>query len=300
MPKKKLLLGAHISAAGGLYKSLERGASIGCTTMQIFTKSNRQWAAKELTVNEITKFKKAVKQHSIAPIVAHCSYLINIGSPNEQTAAKSILALKIELQRCQDLEIPYLVLHPGSHLKAGEDECLARIAKNLDCILNETPGNTMILLETMAGQGSAVCHIFEHIATIRKLSQNNKRIGVCFDTCHAFVAGYDLRTKNSYEKTWLTFDKIIGLQNLKVIHVNDSKKELGSRVDRHENIGDGKIGLEGFKLLFNDKRFFDIPKILETPKDDLNEDLINMQKIVTLLSDETKNELEISVAERIN
>jgi deoxyribonuclease-4 len=295
--KQKLLLGAHISTSGGLHKALERGASIGCTTMQIFTKSNRQWNAKKLTSDEIEDFKKAVKAHDIDPIVVHCTYLINIGSPNEETEKKSLAALITELQRCQELGLKYLVLHPGSHLNTDEDACLARIARNVDAALEAAPGETMILLETMAGQGSSTCYKFEHIARIRALSHHKNRVGVCLDTCHVFVAGYDMRTKKGYEQMWQKFDDTIGLDHLKALHVNDSKKDLDSHVDRHEDLGKGLIGLEGFRLLFNDERFFSVPKIIETPKADLPDDLRNMQTAVSLLSKETREKLEVCVVE---
>ncbi len=293
-----LMLGAHISISGGLDQAFSRGESIGCTTMQIFTKSNRQWACKPLTKQEIAAFKKAWQSSFIQDVVVHAAYLINIASANPEVVEKSTNALMQELSRCEQLGIPYLVLHPGSNKTSPKQKSLAQIAQQLDKVIESVPGNTMILLETMAGQGSNLCSQFEELATVHKTLKNKTRVGICFDTCHAFAAGYDMRTQQAYESTWQLFDQIIGLELLKVIHVNDSKKELGSRVDRHEHIGEGKIGNESFSLLFNDKRFFSIPKILETPKDDLAEDLKNMQKIVSLLRPETKNELEIKVVER--
>jgi len=291
--KDRLLIGAHMSIAGGLYQAIERGQSIGCTTIQIFTKSNRQWRAKELTPHDIMSFKKSVNNSNIAPIVAHATYLINIGSPSAEVQQKSIEALIIELQRCQDLAIPYLVLHPGSSLDASPEECLEHIANNLNIVFERMPGNTQILLETMAGQGSAVCYTFEHIAQIIQQSYYKERLGVCLDTCHVFAAGYDLRTSATYEALWKKFNATIGLNFLKVIHVNDSKKDIGSHVDRHANIGEGAIGIEAFRLLMNDSRFFTIPKIIETPKDSLEEDLRNLIMLRSLLSDTTKNLLKI-------
>lgn len=295
--KQTLLLGAHISVSGGLEKAFSRGESIGCTTMQIFTKSNRQWACKPLTEPEIAAFKEAWRKSYIQDIVVHAAYLINIGSSNPEVISKSARALREEIFRCEQLGIPYLVLHPGSNGGSPKEQSLAQIAKQLDQALETVPGKTMVLLETMAGQGSNLCSQFEELAMVYKASRNKDRIGICFDTCHAFAAGYDMRTKEAYKDLWQLFDQTLGLDLLKAIHVNDSKKELGSRVDRHEHIGEGKIGLEAFSLLFNDKRFFKIPKILETPKDDLSQDLKNMQKIVSLLSPETKNLLEIKVAD---
>ena len=297
--KKTLLLGAHISISGGLEKAFSRGESIGCTAIQMFTKSNRQWNCKPLTALEIQLFKDAWKQSYIQDVIVHAAYLINIGSSNPEVMRKSSLALKEELSRCEQLGIPYLVLHPGSNGDGSPEVSLAQIAEQLDLVLTAVPGKTQILLETMAGQGSNLCSQFEELAAIYKASHHKNRIGVCFDTCHAFAAGYDMRTQESYQALWENFDKIIGLTLLKAIHVNDSKKELGSRVDRHEDIGKGKLGLEAFKLLFNDSRFFTIPKILETPKDDLSQDLKNMQKIVSLLSPETKKIMEVKVVDRI-
>lgn len=294
--KHRLLLGAHMPITGGLEKSISRGQSIGCTTIQLFTKSNRQWHAKPLTAEEIQAFRKTAQQSKIYPIVAHASYLINIASPDRNTETTSVEALTKELIRCQDLGIHYLVLHPGSYTTGNTQQGIERIIQNINHILDNTPGDTIISLETMAGQGSALCSSFEQIATIIKHINNKKRIGVCFDTCHAFVAGYDLRTAEAYNKTWDAFDKIIGLERLNVIHINDSKKELGSRVDRHEHIGKGALGLEAFELLFNDKRFFDIPKILETPKATeapFTEDIMNMKTIRSLLSEETKKILGV-------
>lgn len=289
--KHRLLLGAHMSISGGLEKSIESGASIGCTTLQIFTKSNRQWHAKPLTKQEAELFKQAAKSFNIHPIVAHATYLINIASSDPKTEKASVAALIKELDRCDELGIHYLVLHPGSYVKGKPEEGMARIIENLNHVLESSASKTMIALETMAGQGSALCSTFEQIATIIEESHHKKRLGVCFDTCHAFVAGYDIRTPKTYEKTWEDFDKIIGLEKLHVMHINDSKKGLDSRVDRHEHIGKGEIGLEGFKLLFNDKRFFDIPKILETPKatkEPFTEDKMNIATIQSLLTPATR------------
>lgn len=229
--KKPLLLGAHISIAGGLEKAIERGESIGCTTIQIFTKSNRQWRARPISSDEAEQFKTAVKKSFIKPVVAHASYLINIGAPEKEIEKKSVEALLIEVQRCEQLDIPYLILHPGSYKQQNEQACLDRIARNLDRIFAKTTGKTKILLETMAGQGSSVGYTFEQIAYIRNATKHKRRIGVCFDTCHAFVAGYDFTTEKKYHKVWDEFDRIIGLKHLNVIHINESKKELGARVE---------------------------------------------------------------------
>jgi len=288
--KQPLLLGAHMSIAGGLEQAIIRGESIGCSTIQIFTKNNRQWRAKKLSQNDIDLFKQKVSESSIKKehIIAHATYLINLGSTNTDINEKSIAALTEEIERCQSLEIPYLVLHPGSSSEPNITSCLDTITENLNIVLQQAPGNTMILLETMAGQGNSTCYKLEHLAYIYKKSKFKTRLGICVDTCHIFVAGYDFRTQETYDAFWLDFDHTIGLDALKVIHVNDSKKELGSRRDRHEHIGSGKIGLIGFELLFNDERFFSIPKILETPKDNLKEDAVNMETIKSLLSNRTK------------
>lgn len=294
--KHRLLLGAHMSIAGGLDQAIERGASIGCTTIQIFTKSNRQWHARALDSQEIDAFKAARQRTGIHPIVAHATYLINIASADAKTEHASVQALQKELARCQELEIPYLVLHPGSYVKGDPQEGIERIIKNLNAIFEAVPGKTMILLETMAGQGSSLGSSFKEFAQMRAGIQHKQRVGVCMDTCHVFAAGYDLRSAKEYENFWKDFDAKIGIEHVKAIHVNDSKKELGSNVDRHEHIGKGKLGLEPFRLLFNDTRFFDVPKILETPKEPeghLAEDKMNMETIYSLLTAKTKKLLQV-------
>lgn len=292
--KQHLLLGAHISIAGGFYKAIERGAAIGCTTIQIFTKSNRQWAAKKISDEEIDLFKKTRRALSINPIIAHASYLINIASPNTDARQKSAHALQLELERCEQLGIEYLVLHPGANLNGSMEESLDLVATTLDEILETVPGNTKILLEIMAGQGSTICSNFEQIAAIRSKSHHKKRVGVCFDTCHAFTAGYDFRSEKHYEAMWKQFDAIVGIEHIYAIHLNDSKKGLGSHVDRHENIGKGELGLQTFELLMNDKRFFDVPKILETPYETLEDYIPNIKTLKNLLSTETRKNLSVT------
>lgn len=297
--KKPYLLGAHISTEGGFYKAIERGSSIGCTAIQIFTKSNRQWHAKTITPSAAEAFKDAQKKSHIKYVIAHAAYLINLGSNNKDVQEKSISALKTELERCDELEIPYLVLHPGSNSKAEKAVCLEVVADNLNKVLEMTSGNTMLLLETMAGQGGSIGSQLEDIAYIRKHSQFKKRIGVCFDTCHAFVAGYDYTTPQKYEAVWNKFDDVIGLKHLKAIHLNDSKKELGSRVDRHACIGKGFIPIEAFKMLCNDPRFFDVPIILETPNETLEGYWKDMKVIKSLLSKETKEEVMVGIPDNL-
>jgi deoxyribonuclease-4 len=281
--KKELLLGAHMSIAGGFDLAISRGESIGCTCIQLFTKSNRQWYAKPLVAEEVKKFKEAAEQSSIPTklIAVHASYLINLASSNPETHRKSLAAAIEELERCETLGIPWLILHPGAAQDA--EEGLKRVAESFNIIFEKVPGKTKILLETMAGQGSVLCHTFEQIAQIYEQVSDKKRLGVCLDTCHIFAAGYDIRTKEGYEAMWEQFDKIIGRDLLQVIHCNDSKKALGSRVDRHADIGEGELGLEPFRLLFNDPRLSEIPKILETPKETLHDDKRNMDIILGLI-----------------
>ena len=267
--ENKILIGAHTSISGGYYKAIEQGAEIGCTTVQIFTKSSRSWSGPAITKDDATKFQEAIKTAGMNPktIVSHSSYLINIGSGNQETAQKSTNGLLLEVDRCATLGIPCLIVHPGSHVGQGEEKCIAQIAHNLDIILQDSDDSVTILLETMAGQGTNVGYTFESLKEIRSLCSKKKRIGFCLDTCHIFAAGYDISTPEGYKETMARADKILGLNHIKAIHLNDSKTPCNSRVDRHEAIGMGHIGKNTFKLIMNDKRFVDIPKILETPTD---------------------------------
>jgi len=265
MRGKRILVGAHISIVGGLHKAIKRGEEIGCAAIQIFTKSARSWLAKKITSEEVDLFKKAWKSSAVSLVIVHAGYLINIGSCKKSFERKSVKSLLEELQRCELLGIPYLVLHPGAYVGWKEEECIAQIAKNLDEVLEKVNGKSKILLETMAGQGTNVGYTFEQLKKIRKLCKNKRRVGICFDTCHTFAAGYDISTPKGYKETMEHFDKVLGVGLLKVIHVNGSKRELESRKDRHENLGKGEIPLKTFELIMNDKRFFNVPKILETP-----------------------------------
>lgn len=289
----KLLLGAHMSIAGGFEKAIERGESIHCTAIQIFTKSNRQWHANPITQGQAELFKQRFQHATIKTIVAHASYLINLASPDQATRQRSIRAAVDELERCATLGIPYLVVHPGAHIQAGIEKGLELIVESVEEILRLAQNNTVIVLENMAGQGSTTCFKFEHIAFILQKLKHPKRLGVCFDTCHAFAAGYSFSTPLSYQAMWQEFDAIVGMQYLKVIHLNDSKKALGSQVDRHEDIGKGAIGIEAFKLIINDPRLFDVPKILETPNETLEGFAKNMQLIKNEISAATKKELNL-------
>jgi len=283
--KKKLLIGAHMSISGGVFNALLYGEELGCTTIQIFTKNNNQWKAKELTPEDVKKFFENQKRTEISPVVGHTGYLINLASPKENVYNQSRESMLIELKRAELLGLPYLVMHPGSHLGKGEKEGIKKIAGSINWLHQKTKGyKVKICLETTAGQGSAIGYRFEHLAEIIEQVKNSKRLAVCYDTCHTFAAGYDIRTKKAYELTFKEFDKVIGLSRLKVIHVNDSVKDLGSRVDRHQHIGKGKIGLEGFRLLMNDKRWEKVPKILETPKEEgATRDIKNLSVLKSLV-----------------
>lgn len=278
MNKDSQLLGAHMSITGGLEKSIERGESIGCTAIQIFTHSNRQWHVPPLTATQIAAFKAALYSSTIKSVVVHSSYLLNIASADTTLRNKSIVTLQEELLRCDQLAIPYLIMHPGAAVHSTKEEAIKRISEALDIVLEKVHGTTMILLENMAGQGTVVGSTFEELESLRMSISHKKRIGFCFDTCHAFSSGYDLATAEGYEHMWQLYSDILGLENLKAMHINDSKTACSSKVDRHEDIGKGQLGLEAFRRLLNDERFFHIPKILETPKgdNDLKDDERNL------------------------
>ncbi len=278
-------LGAHESIAGGLHLAFERARSVGCDAVQLFVKSNRAWAVKPLTEEDIRLFKEWAAETGIHPAVGHASYLLNPAAPDEDLWRKSRDTLIVELERCEALDIPYLVLHPGSHMGAGEEEGLKRVARALGEVHAATPGfRARILLETTAGQGTNLGYRFEQLAWLLENTPQGERLGVCLDTSHIFAAGYDIRTPQDYAATLETFDRIIGLDRLLVIHLNDSKAGLGSRVDRHEHIGKGRLGLEAFRLVVNDVRFADLPGLLETPKsDDLHEDVENLRVLRSLV-----------------
>jgi deoxyribonuclease-4 len=264
-----LSLGAHMSVAGGVDLAIGRAEVFGMDSCQIFTKNASQWAAKPLDPAVVERWLEKQVSGSVTNFVAHDSYLINIGSPDDILWQKSKMALQTELERCDQLNVPYLVSHPGAHMTSTVDEAIAKVADAINAIIDDTPdGKCMLLLETTAGQGTTLGRTFEQIAMMIDKVENKSRVGVCLDTCHIFVAGYDLRDEASYEKTISDFDNTIGLSNLKVFHLNDAKKGLGSHVDRHTHIGEGELGLEPFRFLMNDPRFDGIPGVLETPKDD--------------------------------
>lgn len=272
-------LGAHMSIAGGLPLALERGRSIGCGAVQLFVKNRNQWKARPLRRGEAASFREASDAFRREFILAHSIYLINLASPEPDILKKSRRGFLEEMRRAERLRIPYIVLHPGSHKGAGEAEGIATIVRNLDYVFDKTDGDRLnVLLETTAGQGNSIGHSFEQLAQIIAGVKMQDRVGVCFDTCHSFAAGYDLRSKRAYKKTFDHFDDVIGLERLKAFHLNDSLKGLGSRVDRHTHIGKGELGLQAFSHLVNDERFFDRPMILETPKGlDMKEDIRNLR-----------------------
>ncbi|MFH1321092.1 MAG: deoxyribonuclease IV [Bacteroidota bacterium] len=269
-----MLLGVHCSISGGVHNACEEAASLGIDAFQIFTKNQRQWKEKQFTKEEQDKFKTGFNKANIKIAFSHASYLVNLANPDKVKKVNAIRAMVGEVQRCHDLGLKFTILHPGFPKELSEHEGIKNIAEALKEIIDETNySNVMILLENMAGQGSSIGRTFEHLREIMDMV-SSERIGACFDTCHAFAAGYDIRTKGGFEDTMEKWDKIIGLQNLKVIHLNDSKADLGSRVDRHEHIGKGKIGIEPFKQIM--KQFPDIPKVLETPKEK-NMDEVNLK-----------------------
>jgi deoxyribonuclease-4 len=260
-------IGAHVSVAGGVWNAFANGEEMGCETLQIFTKNANRWEAKELSLEEAKKFKAERKRTQISPVVAHDSYLINLASEDKELLKKSIAAFVDEVRRAELLGVDFLVTHMGAHLGSGQDKGLKRLAKSLDMVHRRIEGvKVKILLETTAGQGTTLGYRFEHISDVLGMVKDGRRLGVCFDTCHVFASGYDIRDEESYHKTMEEFDRVIGLRKLKVFHANDSKRELGSRVDRHEHIGKGLIGLEAFRLLVNDSRFQNHPLIIETPE----------------------------------
>ncbi len=262
-----LLLGAHFSIAGGRHNALYAAAGCGCTALQLFTKNARTWKETPLTRAAVARFDQARKETGITEIAAHTSYLLNIASPDDGNRARSRAALSAELERCGRLGIPYIVHHPGAHLGAGADAGVDNAAREIRRIFAALPGrNCRLLLETTAGQGTGIGRTFEEIAAILSAVDAPDRMGVCLDTCHIFAAGYDLRTREAYERTMDHFDRTIGLAQLFVLHLNDAKNDFHSRVDRHEHIGEGAIGIDAFGFVMQDPRLARCPKIIETPK----------------------------------
>jgi deoxyribonuclease-4 len=264
-------VGAHVSASGGVFNAVENAVAIGAKAFALFTKNQRQWNAKELDSETIDKFKIALQKSGILPrhILPHDSYLINLGHPELEGREKSIEAFLDEVQRCSILGLDRLNFHPGSHLKKiSEDECLSNISESMNRVLDKTSGVSLVI-ENTAGQGSNLGWRFEHLAQIIDKVEDKSRVGVCIDTCHMFSAGYDIRTREAYDKSWSEFDKIVGFNYLMGMHINDSKAKFGSHVDRHNSLGVGEIGIDAFKFIMNDERMDDIPLILETIDDSI-------------------------------
>ncbi len=268
-----------MSIAGGVDRALERGASIGCDTIQIFLKSNVQWRGKKLTAAETRRFHAQQQATKIAPVFAHSCYLINLAAVDARTLRRSIAAMIDEIQRATRLGLPFIVMHPGAHMGAGERSGLRRIARSLDEVFRATRESPVkIALETTAGQGTNLGYRFEHLAEIMALVAKPERVAVCVDTCHLLAAGYDIRTLQGYRQTMKEFDQVVGCKHVVAFHLNDSKTPLGSRVDRHAHVGKGQIGLAGFRRVLRDARWRGLPMVIETPKsDDLHEDVENLR-----------------------
>jgi deoxyribonuclease-4 len=277
------LFGAHMSIAGGLHNAVAAAMELKCDTLQLFTKNANQWLGKSLNDDEIRRFSRALRASNLKYPTAHDSYLINLASSDDSLYRKSIAAFVAELERAESLGLSYLVMHPGAHTGSGEAAGLARVVAALDEVHAGCRGfKVKVLLENTAGQGSCLGHRFEHLATVLSEVKDSSWLGVCFDTCHAFAAGYPLRSANDYCDTFEEFDRLIGLDRLKLFHLNDSAKELGSRVDRHAGIGLGKIGTTVFRCIVNDPRFAKLPMILETPKEDLHGKAMDPENLAVL------------------
>ena len=279
------LLGSHMSTSGGMHTAFARGERSGCATMQVFTKNNSRWSAPPYDAETVEKFLAEAARTGIAPVYAHATYLINLCAPDPLVLSRSRDALTDELTRCALLGIAGLIVHPGAHMGRGEEEGIRLIAESVNAAHARTPGcGALTVLETTAGQGTALGYRFEQLAEIIGRVGEQHRMAVCVDTCHLFAAGYDLGTEEGWDATLGEFAQVIGLARLAAVHVNDSRRERGSRVDRHEHIGKGMIGLEGFRMLMNDPRLERVPKILETAKsEDMHEDVENMALLRSLM-----------------
>ncbi|MBS0604970.1 MAG: deoxyribonuclease IV [Verrucomicrobia bacterium] len=266
LPADELLIGAHTSAQGGAHNAIIEGHEIGATTVQLFTSNQKRWEGKPISDEDASQFKDAVLSTGLTKIMSHDSYLINLGSPNPESLAKSRKAFKEELLRCQKLDLAFLNFHPGAALESTEEECLEKIAESLEHLEDlADKGNTRLLIESTAGQGSSVGWKFEHLGFLIDRLHKKIPIGVCIDTCHIFAAGYDIRTKKAWDETLAEFDRIVGLKHLCAFHVNDSMKPFASRKDRHAPLGEGEIGIECFKVMMTHPQLREIPKYLETP-----------------------------------
>jgi deoxyribonuclease IV len=285
-PPRGPLLGAHMSIAGGVGNAFLLGKKAGCDAIQIFTRSSRQWAVKPYSSEEIARFKENRQATGITMVIAHDSYLFNLGCPDEALRKRSVAGFIDELERCEVLGVSHLVAHPGAHVGAGESAGIKTIARSLNEIHRACPGyETKVTLEITAGQGSCLGYRFDQIGRMFDATREQDRLCICFDTQHAFAAGYDIRTREGYERTFAELDEAVGIGRLAAFHLNDSKKELNSRVDRHEHIGEGRLGVEAFRLLLNDARFWRLPMCLETPKGpDLKEDRRNLKVLRSLIA----------------
>lgn len=275
-------LGAHMPTKGGLGQAVRNGAAIGCTAIQVFTNSPQTWKAKPITDAMVEDFQLAMQETGVDHIVSHDSYLVNLANPDPEKRHQSIEGLKAELARCARYGIRYAVSHLGAHLGEGEEAGLQRVEESLEVVLGESDPSVMVLAETTAGQGSSLDWKIEHLAQLMEGFGATGRLGICVDTCHLFAAGYDLRTPESYEAFWERFDDLIGVRAVKAIHCNDSKKPLGSRVDRHEAIGEGEIGITAFECLVNDPRWTEVPILLETP-DAETQHAVNLKRLQALI-----------------
>jgi len=275
-----------MSVSGGLHTAFDRGTRIECTTMQVFVKNANQWKGKPLTGEDIESYKRSSAKSRIDPVVAHGAYLINLAATSQPTLERSRHGLEDELRRCEALGIQALIVHPGSHMGAGEEDGVRRIAESINIVQARTPGfRTRIALETTAGQGTALGYRLDQLAAIIDQVEEPERIAVCLDTCHLFAAGYPIHTEEGWGQTMREIERVLGWDRVLAVHVNDSRRELGSRRDRHEHIGKGQIGLDGFRFLMNDLHLVRVPKILETEKsEDMHEDVENMALLRSLIS----------------
>ncbi|MFO8051329.1 MAG: deoxyribonuclease IV [Thermoplasmatota archaeon] len=260
-----MILGAHVSTAGGIQNSVDNAEEIGCTSFQVFTKNQRQWIAPPLREEDVSAFRERLGSSGLGPVLSHGSYLMNLSNPKPTVFERSKKAVIDELERCHLLDIPYFVMHPGSHLGRGVKAGVERMVQGMDDIFFSFDGPQIILLETTAGQGTNLGSRFEHLIRIIEGCSFPERLGICFDTCHTYTAGYNIRSRGSYEETMEEFGSVIGMGRLKAVHLNDTEMKLGSGKDRHASIGQGEIGTEGFSNLVNDRKLKDIPGILETP-----------------------------------
>jgi deoxyribonuclease-4 len=279
------LLGSHVSTAGGCAKAIDRALGIGCTAMQIFVKNNMQWFADPLSAAEAESFRGHARRKDLAAVFGHTGYLINLAAINPEFHARSMRSMAEELVRAQQLGLPFLVLHPGAHMGMGTEAGLAKVVSSLDRLLEESAKNPVrIALEVTAGQGTTLGRTFEELACLLDQVKRTERLCICLDTAHLFAGGHDISTEAGIKQTFARFDKLIGRDRLAALHLNDSKTALGSRVDRHEHIGKGKIGIEAFRYLMTQPRFRKIPKVLETPKgNEMKEDVENMALLRSLM-----------------